>query len=146
MMIKTPKSVSAIIADVQNNADLAQAEIDASLAAIEEGDDKLHAFTQWAENPRAGNGPLAGIAVGLKDILDCYDMKSRYGSAIYGDFQPIAILALQLNYAALAQQSLAKQSQLNLHFSTRAQRVTPIILTIRQVAHPPVLPLPLPPV
>lgn len=89
MMHKTPKSVAAIIDSVRQDPSAAQAEIDASLKAIHEGEDRLQAFTEVLAAPLAGKGPLAGIAVGLKDILDCHDMKSRYGSAIYDNYQPI---------------------------------------------------------
>jgi Asp-tRNA(Asn)/Glu-tRNA(Gln) amidotransferase A subunit family amidase len=34
--------------------------------------------------------PLLGIPVGVKDIIDTADMPTRYGSAIYEDFQPAA--------------------------------------------------------
>ena len=35
-------------------------------------------------------GPLAGIAVGLKDIIDTADLPTRMGSAIYDGWQPRA--------------------------------------------------------
>lgn len=89
MMNKTPKSVTAIVAGVQQNPSSAQAEIDASLATIHEGEGTLQAFTALTDAPQAGTGPLSGVAVGIKDILDSFDMKSRYGSAIYEDHQPI---------------------------------------------------------
>lgn len=43
-----------------------------------------------AQSPTAtaGKGPLAGIAVGAKDLVDTADMPTTYGSPIYADHQP----------------------------------------------------------
>jgi amidase len=52
---------------------------------------ELHAFTYLPpQSPTAavGNGPLAGIAVGVKDLVDTADMPTTYGSRIYADHQP----------------------------------------------------------
>jgi Asp-tRNA(Asn)/Glu-tRNA(Gln) amidotransferase A subunit family amidase len=41
-----------------------------------------------------GDGPLSGIAVGIKDIFDTSDMPTTYGSPIYGNHQPKTDAAL----------------------------------------------------
>src|ERR1700687_3508808 len=33
-------------------------------------------------------GPLHGIPVGIKDIIDTVDLPTRYGSSIYGEWRP----------------------------------------------------------
>lgn len=88
-MIKKPiLSVKAILANVAGDPSRAQAAIDECLSAIQQDDDALQAFTTLAPKSKAGRGPLAGIAVGMKDILDCYDMPSAYGSSAYTGHQP----------------------------------------------------------
>lgn len=88
-MIKKPlRSVKATLAHVAGDPTRAQAAIDDCLSAIEQDDAALEAFTALAPDKSAGQGPLAGIAVGMKDILDCYDMPSTYGSAAFAGHQP----------------------------------------------------------
>ena len=71
------------------------------IARIELRDGALKAWTHWnpdlaiaqarlldrASGPR---GPLHGIPLGVKDVLDTADMPTRYGSPIYRDHQPRA--------------------------------------------------------
>jgi len=62
-----------------------------SLAAIEAKDKTVGAFVRRAKGPRAQDrGPLRGIAVGIKDIVDTADMPTEMGSAIYRGNQPRA--------------------------------------------------------
>jgi len=63
-------------------------------AAIAAHEDQVHAFTARPEPVLPGHGPLAGIAVGIKDIFDTVDMPTSYGSAIYADHQPAADSAI----------------------------------------------------
>ena len=62
-------------------------DISACLAAIERSDPQLKAWV--AVDTKAAsqnlNGPLACIAVGIKDIIDVAGLPCRYGSAIYRD-------------------------------------------------------------
>jgi Asp-tRNA(Asn)/Glu-tRNA(Gln) amidotransferase A subunit family amidase len=68
-----------------------QAAIDESLAAIDAQEKTIGAFVCRAEKPQAQNaGPLRGIAVGIKDIIDTADMPTEMGAAIYRGFQPRA--------------------------------------------------------
>ena len=62
-----------------------------SLAAIDALEPTIGAFAHRAKHPRAQNeGPLRGIAVGIKDIIDTADMPTEMGSKIYRGHQPRA--------------------------------------------------------
>ena len=62
-------------------------DVSACLAAIGKTEPQLKAWVELDRNARPQNthGPLAGIAVGIKDIIDVAGMACRYGSAIYAD-------------------------------------------------------------
>ena len=62
-----------------------------SLERIEAQDKTIGAFVCRSENPRAaGTGPLRGIAVGIKDIIDTAEFPTEMGSRIYRGWQPCA--------------------------------------------------------
>jgi Asp-tRNA(Asn)/Glu-tRNA(Gln) amidotransferase A subunit family amidase len=62
-----------------------------SLSAIDAQEKTIGAFVRRANHPRAQDkGPLRGIAVGIKDIVDTADMPTEMGSAIYRGNQPRA--------------------------------------------------------
>ena len=62
-----------------------------SLAAIDALEPAIGAFAHRAKNPRAQNeGPLRGIAVGIKDIIDTSDLPTEMGSPIYRGWRPRA--------------------------------------------------------
>ena len=66
-----------------------------SLAAIDAREKTIGAFVCRANNPRAQDkGPLRGIAVGIKDIIDTADMATEMGSAIYRGNRPRADAAV----------------------------------------------------
>jgi len=66
-----------------------------SIAAIEARDKTIGAFVCRAKNPRAQeDGPLRGIAVGIKDIIDTCDLPTEMGSAIYRGWRPRADAAV----------------------------------------------------
>lgn len=67
-----------------------QAAIDRSVAAIAAGNPALQAFVRFDPTAKAGTGPLAGIAVGVKDIFDTSNFPTEMGSAIYAGWQPKA--------------------------------------------------------
>src|SRR6516165_4889518 len=51
----------------------------------------IGAFANLAENPQAQQaGPLRGIAVGIKDIIDTCELLTEMGSSIYRGFRPRA--------------------------------------------------------
>ncbi len=62
-----------------------------SLEAIGAQDKTLKAFVCHDASARAAErGPLRGIAVGIKDIIDTADFPTEMGSAIYRGWQPKA--------------------------------------------------------
>jgi Asp-tRNA(Asn)/Glu-tRNA(Gln) amidotransferase A subunit family amidase len=66
-----------------------------SLAAIDAREKTIRAFVCRSENPRAaGTGPLRGIAVGIKDIIDTAKLPTEMGSPIYKGFRPRADAAV----------------------------------------------------
>jgi Asp-tRNA(Asn)/Glu-tRNA(Gln) amidotransferase A subunit family amidase len=70
----------------------AEAAIAQSLEAIDAQDEAIGAFVCRAESVRAANkGPLRGITVGIKDIIDTCDLPTEMGAAaIYKDWRPRA--------------------------------------------------------
>jgi Asp-tRNA(Asn)/Glu-tRNA(Gln) amidotransferase A subunit family amidase len=69
----------------------AEAALAQSRAAIDAQDKTIGAFVCRAEHLRAqDNGPLRGIAVGIKDIIDTCDLATEMGSAIYRGWRPRA--------------------------------------------------------
>src|ERR1700754_2464827 len=69
----------------------ADAAIAQSLEAIDAQEKTIGAFVRRTENARAQNtGPLRGIAVGIKDIIDTTDLATEMGSPIYKGWQPRA--------------------------------------------------------
>lgn len=62
-----------------------------SLDRIAARDGEIGAFAHLDRDARAaGDGPLAGIAVGVKDIVDTADMPTTMGSPIYAGWRPKA--------------------------------------------------------
>ena len=69
----------------------ADAAISQSLEAIGAHEKTIGAFVCRADSPRAASaGPLRGIAVGIKDIIDTSDFPTQMGAAIYQGWQPRA--------------------------------------------------------
>src|SRR5258705_11554406 len=80
------------LADLQRRIDAgdfsADAAIAQSLEAIRAHEKPIGAFVCHDRNARAGNaGPLRGIAVGIKDIMDTADFPTEMGSPIYKGFR-----------------------------------------------------------
>ena len=68
-----------------------EAAIDQSREAIDAQDKAIGAFVCRAESPRAASaGPLRGIAVGIKDIIDTSGLPTQMGSPIYRGWRPRA--------------------------------------------------------
>jgi Asp-tRNA(Asn)/Glu-tRNA(Gln) amidotransferase A subunit family amidase len=66
-----------------------------SLEAIAAQDQTIGAFACRAENPsQQQTGPLRGIAVGIKDIIDTCDLPTEMGSPIYRGWRPRADAAV----------------------------------------------------
>jgi Asp-tRNA(Asn)/Glu-tRNA(Gln) amidotransferase A subunit family amidase len=84
------------LADLQRRIDSgelsAEAAIGQSLEAIDAQDKDIAAFICRARNVRAADkGPLRGITIGVKDIIDTSDLPTEMGApSIYKDWQPRA--------------------------------------------------------
>ncbi len=73
----------------------ADAAIAQSLEAIDAQEKNIGAFVCRAGDARAQHaGPLRGIAVGIKDIMDTADLPTEMGSAIYKGWRPRADAAV----------------------------------------------------
>ena len=94
------QSVIAILDAIAGGKTTAAEAIAASLDAIAAHDGELHAFAAVADRDallkaaRTASGPLAGIAVGIKDIYDTWDLPTAYGSPVYAGHRPRADAAL----------------------------------------------------
>src|SRR5450756_262588 len=83
------------LAELQRRIDSGDLSADAAITqsceAIDAQDKTIGAFVCSAKNARAAStGPLRGIAVGIKDIIDTSDFPTEMGSAIYKGWQPRA--------------------------------------------------------
>jgi Asp-tRNA(Asn)/Glu-tRNA(Gln) amidotransferase A subunit family amidase len=83
-------SVRKIAQAVSQRQVTAQDAVNASVEAIASHEPDVQAFAALVEKPVAGTGPLAGIAVGVKDIIDTADLPTGMGSQIYRGWQPRA--------------------------------------------------------
>lgn len=54
-----------------------------SLARIRSMDPSIHAWVQVLPQPQTGDGPLAGIPFGVKDVIETKNLVTEYGSPIY---------------------------------------------------------------
>jgi Asp-tRNA(Asn)/Glu-tRNA(Gln) amidotransferase A subunit family amidase len=87
------------LADLQRRIASGGLSADAALArsveAIDAHDNSIGAFVHRAPNVRAADtGPLRGIAVGVKDIIDTADLPTEMGSPIYRGWRPRADAAV----------------------------------------------------
>src|SRR5436309_917082 len=83
------------LSELQRRIDSGDLSCDAAIAqwlqVIEALDKTIGAFVCRAENVRASShGPLRGIAVGIKDIIDTADLPTEMGSKIYRSWRPRA--------------------------------------------------------
>ena len=81
------------LADLQRRIDAGDLSADAAIAqsleAIRAHEKSIGAFVCHDPNARAQSaGPLRGIAVGIKDIMDTADFPTEMGSPIYRGFRP----------------------------------------------------------
>src|SRR5436190_653779 len=82
------------LAELQRRIDSGELSGDAAIAqslqAIDALDKTIGAFVCRAENVRASsNGPLRGIAVGIKDIINTADLPTEMGSKIYRGWRKV---------------------------------------------------------
>src|SRR6202165_142309 len=83
------------LAELRRRIDSGDLSADAAIAqsceAIDVHEKAIGAFVCRTENVRAANaGPLRGIAVGIKDIIDTSELPTEMGSAIYRGWRPRA--------------------------------------------------------
>jgi Asp-tRNA(Asn)/Glu-tRNA(Gln) amidotransferase A subunit family amidase len=83
------------LAELQRRIDHGDLSADEAIArsckAIDAHDKTIGAFVCRMKGARAAStGPLRGIAVGIKDIIDTYDFPTEMGSEIYRGWQPRA--------------------------------------------------------
>lgn len=78
-------------------------------AAIAAHDPGIGAIVSRNPTPKVSEtGPLAGIAVGIKDIIDTADLPTQMGSPIYAGWQPKADAAIVARLRALGAVPLVK--------------------------------------
>src|SRR3981189_1841372 len=87
------------LAELQRRIDSGELSADAAIAQSVEAtvahDKTIGAFVCRPETVHAASaGPLRGIAVGIKDIIDTADFPTQMGSAIYQGWQPRADAAV----------------------------------------------------
>ena len=83
------------LADLQRRIEAGELSPDAAIAqshaAIEAKEKDIRAFVRHDKSAKAqGSGPLSGIAVGIKDIIDTAGQPTAYGSPIYRGHRPRA--------------------------------------------------------
>lgn len=126
-------SVSRILRDIAAGRDTAEAAVARSRALIENGDGALKAFVALApDGPVATQGPLAGIAVGVKDIFDTFDMPTAYGSPIHEGYRPAADAAVCAMLRARGAHVIGKTATTEFAFLQPAATLNP-----RDPAHTP---------
>jgi len=81
------------LADLQRRIEAGELSPDAAIAqshaAIEAREKDVRAFVRHDKSAKAqASGPLRGIAVGIKDIIDTANMPTEMGSEIYRGWQP----------------------------------------------------------
>lgn len=86
----TMLSVRRTIAEVASGRLTSRDALAGSLQAIAAHEAQVKAFASLASDPQPGQGPLAGIAVGVKDIIDTAGLPTGMGSPVYGGWQPRA--------------------------------------------------------
>ena len=88
------QSVTTILEDIVGERIAAADAVGRSLDAIARLDAGIGAFATLADreaamsNARSAAGPLAGIAVGIKDNFDTADLETTYGSPAYAGYRP----------------------------------------------------------
>jgi Asp-tRNA(Asn)/Glu-tRNA(Gln) amidotransferase A subunit family amidase len=99
-------SVRDIIGRIATGQTTAAQELAASAALIDRLEPEIQAFASRPASLVPGSGPLAGIACGVKDIIDTADLPTAMGSSIYAGWRPRAdapvVMALQAAGATVA--------------------------------------------
>lgn len=82
-------SLSALVAAREAGSASPDLMVALSRDAITRMDGDISAFVHLADDPEiARDGPLSGVAIGVKDIFDTHDQPTCYGSPAYSNHQP----------------------------------------------------------
>lgn len=99
-------SVREITRQVASGAVSAEAALADCAARIAAREGEVQAFASRPERLLPGQGPLAGVACGVKDIIDTADLPTGMGSPIYDGWRPRAdapiVMALKAAGATVA--------------------------------------------
>ncbi|MGO4667232.1 amidase [Bosea sp. 2RAB26] len=99
-------SVRAIAHQVSSGAVSASSALADCATRIAAREPDIRAFASRPERLEPGSGPLAGVACGVKDIIDTADLPTGMGSPIYDGWQPRAdapiVMALKAAGATIA--------------------------------------------
>ncbi|MFN3671169.1 MAG: amidase, partial [Bosea sp. (in: a-proteobacteria)] len=99
-------SVRDIVGRIAAGQSTAEAELARATAAIDAQEPAIKAFASRPATLAAGDGPLAGVACGVKDIIDTADLPTQMGSPIYQGWRPRAdapiVMALKAAGASVA--------------------------------------------
>lgn len=100
--------------------------IDLCRAAIAAREPELHAFVTLDAAPAIPEtGPLAGIAVGVKDIIDSAGLPTQMGSSIYQGWHPRGDAAVVARLKSLGAVALAKTTTTAFASSDPTETVNP---------------------
>lgn len=83
-------SLRQITGRIASGESTAEAELARVADTITAREPEVAAFASRPDTLLAGRGPLAGVAVGVKDIVDTADLPTQMGSAIYEGWRPRA--------------------------------------------------------
>ncbi|MDP3897922.1 MAG: amidase, partial [Mesorhizobium sp.] len=132
------QSVVAILDAIAEGRSTPRDAVAASLDAIAAHDRGIGAFEAIADRDAVldaagrATGPLAGIAVGIKDIFDTFDLPTTYGSPLYAGHRPRADAALVAMIRAAGASVVGKTVTTEFAFLNPARTRNP-----RNVAHTP---------
>ncbi len=87
-------SARAVAGRIASDTSTPAAELERSAALIAEHEPQIAAFASRPGRLVAGTGPLAGVACGVKDIIDTATLPTQMGSAIYAGWLPRADAAI----------------------------------------------------
>ncbi|HEV7261254.1 MAG TPA: amidase [Bosea sp. (in: a-proteobacteria)] len=100
------QSLREILSRIESGKTTAADALAFSAARIAEREPQVQAFASRPDALLPGTGPLAGIACGVKDIIETADLPTRMGSPIYDGWQPRAdapiVMALKAAGATVA--------------------------------------------
>lgn len=89
------QSLKAILEEIDAGRVSEREALAASRRAILANDATIGAFEYVADLPEGEpQGPLAGIAIGVKDVFNTADLPTAYGSAVFAGYRPAMDAAL----------------------------------------------------